>query len=601
MTETNQAGAGDMASRWFDQMVQMNQRLLNETLRKTTQSNETGTSMWFDMLDSWRRIGNSATQHPGKLVDQQMELWSNQLQLLQNTFLRMAGRETPALIAPEKGDRRFTDSEWTENPLFDYLKQAYLLTSRGLLNTVRTAEGIDEKERQRLLFSTRQWINGMAPTNFPLSNPEVLRLSRETGQQNLVRGLERLLEDMEQSADVLKVCMTDENAFHIGDNIATTPGKVIFRNRMFELLQYQPVTETVHRTPLLIVPPWVNKYYILDLHEGNSFVRWAVAQGHTVFMLSWVNPSRDLRDVRIDDYMEEGVLAALTAIEQACGERSANVVGYCAGGILLGIVLAWLAARGQADRIASGTYLTTMFDYTDPGDLGLFIDESMVKSVESQLEERGVFDGRLLAVAFSMLRENDLYWNYYVQNYLKGERPLPYDLLYWNSDCTNMPGPTHRFFLRELYLGNKLKQPGAISVSGEPVDIGRIKTPVFMLATLQDHIAKWRGCYAGVALHGGPVTFVLGESGHVAGTINPPGGKYGYYRNDQPCSTADDWFKGATRHDGSWWLTWQEWIKPYQGDEVPARLPGDGKLKVLCDAPGEYVMVKAQDALEAVA
>ncbi len=589
----------DGFSRLFEQMLQMSQRLASEAARMNSQANSTGNSVLFDVMEGWRRFGGTAAEHPGHLIDSQMQLWRGQMQLWQNTLLRLAGQPVAPVAQPDKGDQRFTDREWTDNPLFDFLKQSYLLTARGMIDSVNAVEGIDDKTRQRLLFFTRQWINAVAPSNFLMTNPEVLRLTLESGGQNLVRGLEQLAEDMEKSADTLNIRMTDTSAFRLGENIATTPGKVVFRNRMIELIQYTPTTETVHRRPLVLVPPWINKFYIADLREKNSFVRWAVEQGHTLFVISWVNPGRNYRDVRIDDYLLEGVIAALDQVQAITGERSANLIGYCVGGMLLALTVAWLQARGESDRIASATFWATIFDFSDPGDIGVFIDEQIVGAIEKELDRNGVFDGRMMAVAFSLLRENDLYWNYYVQNYLKGERPIPFDLLYWNSDCTNLPGATHKFLLREFYLGNKLRQPGALTVAGEKIDLSTVKTPSFVLATLQDHIAKWRTCYPSTQVLGGPVKFVLGESGHIAGVMNPPGGKYGYYVHDGYPANPDEWYAAAQKQNRSWWLEWQSWIAPFVGDEVPARMPGANGWPMLGDAPGSYVKVKAEEVLRA--
>lgn len=587
----------DGFSRLLEQMTQMGQRMSAEAMRMSTQANSTGNSVLFDVMEGWRRFGGTAAEHPGPLIDRQMQVWRGQMQLWQNTLMRLAGQPAAPVVQPDKGDQRFADREWTDNPLFDFLKQSYLLTARGMIDSVNAVEGIDDKTRQRLLFFTRQWINAVAPSNFLATNPEVLRLTLESGGQNLVRGLEQLAEDMEKSADTLNIRMTDTSAFRLGENIATTPGKVVFRNRMIELIQYTPTTETAHRRPLVLVPPWINKFYIADLREKNSFVRWAVEQGHTLFVISWVNPGRNYRDVRIDDYLLEGVIAALDQVQAITGERSANLIGYCVGGMLLAMTVAWLQARGESERVASATFWATIFDFSDPGDIGVFIDEQIVSAIEKELDRNGVFDGRMMAVAFSLLRENDLYWNYYVQNYLKGERPIPFDLLYWNSDCTNLPGATHKFLLREFYLGNNLIQPGGVTVAGEKIDLSTVQTPSFVLATLQDHIAKWRSCYPSTQVLGGPVKFVLGESGHIAGVMNPPGGKYGYYVHDGYPANPDEWYTAARKQSQSWWLEWQSWVAPFVGDEVPARQPGANGWPVLGDAPGSYVKVKAEDVL----
>lgn len=582
---------------WLEHVSRLNERLFEEFTGRQAGKTDTGMSVWFDMVDATRSFFAANSAHPGTLLDEQMDLWRSQMALWNNLVQRLAGKDVSAMVAPDKGDNRFADPEWSENPFFDYLRQSYLLNARAVLGSIERSENLDERTRQRLRFFARQMINALAPSNFPATNPEVLRMTVESGGQNLLRGLEQYLQDLENSADALNIRMTDESAFRVGGNIATSPGKVIFRNRLIELIQYAPATPTVHRRPLLMIPPWINKFYIMDLRESNSFVRWCVNQGHTVFMISWVNPDPSYRDVGIDEYLREGLVAALDAIRQATGEESVNAIGYCAGGILLSMALAWLAARGESSRIATATCFATLFDYTDPGDIGAFIDDNVVGALEQRIQQDGIFDGRMMAVAFALLRENDLYWNYFVQNYLKGERPVPFDLLYWNSDCTNLPAAVHRFFLRKLYIENQLRIPGGLTIAGESIDLGKVTTPVFILATLQDHIAKWRSSYAGTQLLGGPVEFVLGESGHIAGVMNPPGGKYGYFTAGSLPADPAKWWQQAQRHDDSWWLRWQAWIAPNTGDEVPARMPGDGALRPLCDAPGTYVHVRVANPL----
>lgn len=582
---------------WLEHVSRLNERLFEEFTGRQAGKTDTGMSVWFDMVDATRSFFAANSAHPGTLLDEQMDLWRSQMALWNNLVQRLAGKDVSAMVAPDKGDNRFADPEWSENPFFDYLRQSYLLNARAVLGSIERSENLDERTRQRLRFFARQMINALAPSNFPATNPEVLRMTVESGGQNLLRGLEQYLQDLENSADALNIRMTDESAFRVGGNIATSPGKVIFRNRLIELIQYAPATPTVHRRPLLMIPPWINKFYIMDLRESNSFVRWCVNQGHTVFMISWVNPDPSYRDVGIDEYLREGLVAALDAIRQATGEESVNAIGYCAGGILLSMALAWLAARGESSRIATATCFATLFDYTDPGDIGAFIDDNVVGALEQRIQQDGIFDGRMMAVAFALLRENDLYWNYFVQNYLKGERPVPFDLLYWNSDCTNLPAAVHRFFLRKLYIENQLRIPGGLTIAGESIDLGKVTTPVFILATLQDHIAKWRSSYAGTQLLGGPVEFVLGESGHIAGVMNPPGGKYGYFTAGSLPADLAKWWQQAQRHDDSWWLRWQAWIAPNTGDEVPARMPGDGALRPLCDAPGTYVHVRVANPL----
>lgn len=588
--------ASSMFTQWMQSMTDIGKRVSSDAVRMSVgQGSTTGASIMFDLMQGWRQCVSTMTSHPTPVVEQQMKLLREQMHLWQNTMLRLAGENPDPVVKPARGDKRFKHEEWSENPLFDMIKQHYLLMSNSMLEIIDGLEGVDEKTRQRIAFFTRQWINAVAPSNFIATNPEVLRLTMQSGGQNLLRGMKQLADDVHRSADVLNIRMTDNTAFSVGDNLAVTPGKVVFRNHMFELLQYTPTTEKVCKRPLLLVPPWINKYYIMDLSPEKSFIRWAVAQGHTVFVLSWVNPTQAYRDTPMEAYMLDGVLVAMEQIQAITGESSMNTIGYCIGGMLLALTLSWLESNGQSDRVASATFWATIFDFVDPGDIGVFIDENIVSAIERENDRNGLFDGRMMGVAFSLLRENDLYWNYFVQNYLKGEDPMAFDLLYWNSDCTNIPAPTHSFLLRRFYLENKLKEQGKMVFADNPVNLSKVKTPVFFLATLQDHIAKWHGCYAGTQAFGGPAKFVLGESGHIAGVMNPPGGKYGYYTHDEYTTDPDAWFEKASKHKQSWWLEWSDWVADYTGTQVKARIPGDNAA-ILGDAPGGYVKVKAADA-----
>lgn len=584
---------------------ELTQKLFSEMLKRVGQDDNISQSLMLNLLDGWQQFNTGVTdKSPTVLIEQQTNLWKQQFQLYQNTLMKGSENQPQPIVTPEKGDRRFEDDEWTNNPVFDLLKQSYLLTVNGMMDTIDNTEGVDEKTRQRLSFFTRQWLNAMAPSNFLWSNPEILRLTMESKGQNLVRGLKQLTEDMEKSSKMLSIRMTDNDAFKLGENIATTTGKVVFRNRLFELIQYNPTTAKVNKRPLLIVPPWINKFYIMDLKEKNSYIRWALNEGHSVFVMSWANPTRAYKDVNMKDYMHEGLLTALDVIKEITDEPDANVIGYCIGGMLLALTLSWLTENEQADRIASATFWATIFDFSDPGDLGVFIDERTVSALEQEGDQQGVFDGRLMGAAFSLLRENSLYWNYYVQNYLKGERPIPFDLLYWNSDATNVTAALHSFVLRELYLANKMIKKGELEYDGVKIDLSKVTIPTYVVATLQDHIAKWKGSYASTQVLGGDVTFVLGESGHIAGIINPPTGKYGFYTHEDYVADPDEWYAKAEKQDKSWWLHWGEWIKKHSAGEVDSRQPGvkhTGKeWQVLCDAPGEYVHVRADEALRSI-
>jgi polyhydroxyalkanoate synthase subunit PhaC len=530
---------------------------------------------------------------PAHLVQAQVSLWNDYMGLWQRTVQRFLGGRAEPMIEPPAGDRRFRDAAWDDNTLFDFIKQSYLLTARWLQQTVRDVDGIDEHTARKIDFYTRQFVDALAPSNFLLTNPEALRATIESRGQNLLNGLKNLLDDLDRGKGRLAIGMTDLTAFRLGENIAATPGKIVYQNDLLQLIQYAPSTATVKRRPLLIIPPWINKFYILDLRPENSFVRWAVAQGHTVFVISWVNPDERLAAKTFTDYMLEGPLAALEAMAAATGEREANVIGYCLGGTLLAATLAYMAAKRDR-RIKSATYFVTMVDFAEAGELSVFIDEEQLSALEERMHDKGYLEGRDMATTFNMLRANDLIWSFVVNNYLLGKSPFPFDLLYWNSDSTRMPAAMHSFYLRQMYQENLLVRPGGISLGGVPIDLGKIRTPAFLLSTREDHIAPWRSTYAATQLYKGPVKFVLSASGHVAGVVNPPGSKYGHWENEANPPSAEAWFAGAILQPASWWPSWQRWIAKFGGGEVPARRPGDGKLTPLEDAPGSYVRVRAE-------
>jgi len=531
---------------------------------------------------------------PTRLVQAQLSLWQDYLKLWQSTTQRLMGGPTEPVIEPNAGDRRFKDNAWTENAVFDYIKQSYLLTARWMQATVKQVDGLDDKTAKKIDFYTRQFVDAIAPSNFVLTNPEVLRTTIETGGENLVKGLDNLLKDLERGKGRLLIKMTDLEKFKVGVNIAVTPGQVIHQNDLIQLIQYEPTTATVKRRPLLIIPPWINKFYILDLRPENSFIRWAVSQGHTVFVVSWVNPDEKLARKTFEDYMSEGLLAALDAIEQATGEREANVIGYCLGGTLLAATLAYMKAKGSDDRIKSATYFVALVDFKEAGELSVFIDEEQLHFLEERMREHGYLEGSDMATTFNMLRANDLIWSFVVNNYLLGKEPFPFDLLYWNSDSTRMPAAMHSFYLRNMYQENKLVVPGGITLAGVPIDVSTITMPSFLLSTREDHIAPWKSTYAATQLYRGPVKFVLAASGHIAGVVNAPGkSKYGHWENAKNPATPEEWLASATQYPDSWWPAWEKWVGKYAGGEVPARKPGDGKLKPIEKAPGSYVLVKA--------
>jgi len=532
--------------------------------------------------------------NPAKLAEAQMNLWWDYMSLWQSSTLRMLGAPAAPVATPAKGDKRFRHDAWQEHFLFDYVKQSYLITARWLHDQVASVEGLPEPTRKKIDFFTRQYIDAMAPSNFALTNPEVFRETVATGGQNLVRGLHNLLDDIERGNGQLRISMTDTKAFELGVNIATTPGQVVAQTELMQLIQYEPATKKVHQRPLLIIPPWINKYYILDLREKNSFIRWAVNEGMTVFVVSWVNPDATLAHKDFEDYLTEGTLAALDAIEKATGEPDANVIGYCLGGTLLAATLGHLAANKQQKRVASATFLTSLIDFTAAGELEVFIDEAQVAALERKMSERGYLEGSEMANTFNMLRANDLIWSFVINNYLMGRDPFPFDLLHWNCDSTRMPAKMHSFYLRNMYMGNRLRDPGALTLAGTPIDLSRVNVPSYFVSAIEDHIAPWKTTYAGPSILGGKSRFVLSGSGHIAGIVNPPAAKkYGYWTNDTLAPTADEWLAGATQHEGSWWTDWREWIGAYAGREVAPRVPGKGKQKVIEAAPGSYARLRA--------
>jgi len=501
----------------------------------------------------------------------------------------MLGQDAPAVVQPAKGDARFKDQEWSDNFLFDYIKQSYLISARHLQHAVANVQGLPEESEKKIAFFTRQYVDALSPSNFVATNPQVLRETLASGGQNLIKGLNNLLADIEKGGGQLRISMTDEKAFQLGKNVATTPGKVVFQNDLLQLVQYQPTTSSVFRRPLLILPPWINKFYILDLREKNSFIKWAVDQGHTVFVVSWVNPDAKLASKGFDDYLTDGALAAMDAVRKVTGEDKLNVIGYCLGGTLLGTVLAWLAAKGD-DRVGCATFFVSLLDFSQPGELGVFIDEAQVENLERRMNERGYLEGSEMASTFNMLRSNDLVWSFVINNYLMGKDPFPFDLLYWNSDSTRMPARMHSFYLRNMYLKNRLGVPGGIELAGVPMDLSKVTVPAYFISTAEDHIAPWKTTYKGAKYLGGPVRFVLGGSGHIAGIVNPPvAKKYQYWTNEAFPGTADEWLSSATSHPGSWWEDWQRWMEAQNGgDKVPARIPANA----LEDAPGSYVMLR---------
>ncbi|WP_025673388.1 class I poly(R)-hydroxyalkanoic acid synthase [Salinivibrio socompensis] len=541
-------------------------------------------------LQDTAQLLEGAAQQPAALLQVQMQWWEQQMQIWQNAML--ARDNTEEVVSEGSDDKRFKDKAWQEDVLYNFIKQSYLLFGRTYMETIEAIEGLDDKTRERLAFFSRQAINAMAPSNYIATNPELLKMTLESKGENLLRGMEQLKQDMESSADILKVRMTNNNAFRVGDDVANTPGDVVYRNELFELIQYRPVTENVHATPVLVVPPFINKYYILDLREKNSLVRWLVEQGHTVFLMSWRNPSAEQADIGFEDYVTQGTVKAVSAIEDITGQSQINGVGYCIGGTVLACTIAYYSAKRMKARIKSASFFTTLLDFSQPGEIGAYINDSMIRAIEAQNTARGYMDGRSLSVTFSLLRENSLYWNYYIENYLKGNSPVDFDLLYWNSDSTNVAAKTHNFILRDLYLENKLVQDKGVKVGGVWIDLNKIKVPSYFISTKEDHIALWQGTYRGALNVGGNKTFVFGgESGHIAGIVNHPvKKKYGFWTNDHLADTAEEWLEGASHQTGSWWTHWEKWLRSYSpAEQVAPYAIGSENYPVLYAAPGEYV------------
>lgn len=535
--------------------------------------------------NSWNTIMTRAMESPDEWVKTMSGFYQDQFNLWVNMFNPSAS----STVQPERGDRRFSGDEWDESPVHNYIKQSYLLSSRWLTDMVNDST-LDESTKQKCGFYTRQFIDAMSPSNFALTNPEVLKETVETKGQNLMVGLENLMKDMEKGS----ISMTDESAFTLGENIATTPGSVVFENKLIQLVHFAPMTEKVNERPLLIVPPCINKYYILDLSEHNSYVRYCLEQGNDVYVVSWKNPDESLGDVTWDEYITEGTIPAIDAVKAISGASKLNAVAWCIGGTLMATTLSVLASK-RKKPLASVTFLTTLLDFSDPGELGVFIDESQVRQHEHKLAEGGVMPGKQMASTFAMLRANDLIWSYVVNNYLKGKTPPPFDILYWNGDSTNMTAAMYTWYLRNMYLENNLVTPGAVELCGVKVDLGKIDCPVYFLSAIEDHIAPWKTTFTGTDLVSGKVEFILTGSGHVAGVINPANkNRRNYWKEGELGKGADQWLETATDMPGSWWTHWDGWLKAQGGKMVDApKALGNAQYKELEPAPGSFVMEKA--------
>jgi len=543
------------------------------------------------------KLLGSVAQHwiaePEKLAARQTKLAGDLVELWGRTYRRFMGETVEPLVRPAPGDARFTDPEWNDNPLFDFFKQAYLITANWADDMVRETEGVEERTRRRAQFYLNQITSALSPSNFPFTNPEVVRTTLSTNAENLLRGMTQLVKDLDESQDLLRIRQTDLSAFSIGKNIAVTPGKVVYQNEIMQLIQYAPTTETVFAVPLLIIPPWINKFYILDLVPQKSFIRWLVDQGFTVFVVSWVNPDERLSHKTFEHYMREGILEPLSVVQRITEQPKANALGYCVGGTLLGTTLAYLAAKGD-DRMNAASFLAAQLDFSNAGDLLVFIDDTQIKALEEMMAERGYLDGSRMSTVFNMLRPRDLIWPYIVNNYLLGKQPFPFDLLYWNSDSTRMPPANHSFYLREFYQNNRLAK-GELTIDGIKLDLSKVTLPIYELATREDHIAPAKSVFTGARMFGGPVRFVLAGSGHIAGVVNPPEKrKYMYWLptgDDQPKAvpSLENWISQAQEIAGSWWPDYAGWLAQHSGERVPARNPGEGPHPAIEDAPGSYV------------
>jgi polyhydroxyalkanoate synthase len=559
-----------------DPLVQAGQAAL-ETFLKAL-SNQTGTDLAAQI--------QAYSAASSRIAELQADLYRKHLTLWQSMLGQQKPRATPPPAAAAAGDdRRFSSPEWSANPYFSYIRQTYLINSRFLADWVEVLE-LEPQAKERMRFVIRQFVDAMSPANFAATNPEALKLALDTKGESLTRGIRNLVEDVSKG----RISMTDESVFEVGRNIAVTPGSVVFENDLIQLIQYAPLTAKVYSRPLLMVPPCINTFYIMDLQPENSLVRYAVEQGHTVFMVSWRNVTPELGHLTWDDYLRLGVMDVIDAALEITRSRDLNMLGFCVGGTLVGSALAVMAARGD-ERVASLTLLSSMLDFSDPGEIALFVDEASVAAREASIGAGGIMPGRDLALVFSSLRANDLIWPYVVNNYLKGRAPAAFDLLYWNADTTNLPGPMYCHYLRNTYLENNLRVPGKMTMLGEPVDLGRVKVPSYVLATREDHIVPWKTAYQSVNLLGGESRFVLGASGHIAGVINPASkNRRSFWVNESLTPEGEDWLAAASEQPGSWWKDWSVWLAPYGGPKREAKqLPGNAQHAPIEPAPGRYV------------
>jgi polyhydroxyalkanoate synthase subunit PhaC len=594
-SQKNQGAAGpdfERLSHNFSRLMEQGGKALAAYFKPRESGDNTDVTVELtDALRSFSRIAEHWLSDPARTVEAQSSLAVKFLGLLAHSLRRMKGERENPFVPHEPSDKRFAAAEWRDNPYFDFLRQAHAIISTWAEDLVQRSGDVDPHTRDKARFYLRQLTSALSPSNFLATNPELIRETWETSGENLARGAELLAQDMEAGNGTLKITRCDTSKFELGVNIATTPGKVIFRNELIELIQYAPATEMVRKRPLLIIPPWINKFYILDLNPEKSFVRFAVSQGLTVFIISWVNPDTRHRDKGFEAYMREGIFAALDAIKKATGETKVSAIGYCIGGTLLAMTLAYMAETGDK-RIASVSFFTTQTDFSQAGDLKVFVDEERLRALEKKMAATGYLEATGMASAFNMLRPEDLIWSFVVNNYMKGKAPLAFDLLAWNSDSTRMTAANHLTYLRHCYLENRLAK-GKAKFAGKSLNLSKITVPVYHLATRDDHIAPAKSVFIGAKLLGGKVRFVLAGSGHIAGVVNPAGNpKYQYWQGKAPAGEFENWLESATEYKGSWWTDWIKWIKRQSRKEVPAREPGSGELPPICDAPGDYVRVR---------
>ncbi len=574
----------------LNQYAQQFNAMVHNILTKKNSSEET--SAMFDPEKLGTLLSGDAVEvDSAKLIQTQMDFMRQQTELWQQATKAMLGENSHPVMQEEKSDRRFSHTDWQDNPIFSYMKQAYLINSKMLQGMISSMQFKDPKSEEQVKFYTRQYINSVSPTNYLLSNPEVCEEILKTKGQNMVKGIENFMRDLEKSPlEAFKITQTDMDAFEVGVNLATTEGQVIYQNELMQLIHYKPKVEKTYSTPVLFVPPFINKYYILDLDERKSAVKGLLDSGFSVFMISWVNPDASLADKDFFDYMKQGPIEALDVVCDITGKKKVNMVGFCVGGTLLSAATSYLRAKKDT-RIESLTLLTTLLDFSEPGEVGNYLTEDALPIMEQNADIKGIYDGRILGLSFSLLRENNLFWSYFINNYLKGKDPAAFDILFWNSDATNITASCFKQYIRTTYWENKLKDPGAVEVDGIPIDLGNIDVPVYFLTTLADHIVLWQGAYKGTQLVKGDTRFVLAGSGHLAGVINPPEtGKYPHWTNEKLPESASEWFDGAVKHDGSWWPNWHEWLISHRKTKVNAPQPGEHeKYPIIEAAPGSYV------------